>query len=45
MSKLNSTEEPNEFFRSFVLSNIGVLERAKSQPEELTYLLKHVNSK
>nr|WP_299384201.1 hypothetical protein [Allomuricauda sp.] len=43
MKKNNRTERPNELFANFVMSNIGVLENAKSEPEKLTELLIRTN--
>ena len=43
MKKNNRTEKPNEFFSSFIVSNIGIMERAKNEPEKLTEFINRTN--
>ena len=44
MKKNNRTEKPNEIFTSFIISNIGIMEKAKTQPEKLTEFIIRTNS-
>jgi len=44
MKKNNRTEKPNEFFASFILNNIGIIETAKTQPKKLTELINRTNN-
>lgn len=43
MKKNNRTEEANEIFASFIVSNIGIMERAKTEPESLTEFINRTN--
>ena len=44
MKKNNRTEKPNEIFVSFVVSNIGIMEKAKTEPEKLTEFINQTNN-
>ncbi len=44
MRKNNRAEKPNEIFSSYILSNIGILERAKTDPEKLTEFINQTNN-
>ncbi len=44
MKKNNWTEIPNEFFSSFIVSNIGIMEKAKTEPEKLTEFINRTNN-
>lgn len=43
MKKNNRAEEPNELFNNFVLNNIGIIEIAKTDPDQLTEFLIRIN--
>ncbi|WP_460546212.1 hypothetical protein [Echinicola sediminis] len=45
MKKNNRTERPYDIFANFILSNIGILEKAKTEPEKLTELINRTNNK
>ncbi len=44
MKKNNRTEKPNEIFASFIVSNIGVMEKAKTEPKKLTEFINRTNN-
>ena len=44
MKKNNRSEKPNEIFTSFILSNIGIMEKAKTEPEKLTEFINRTNN-
>ena len=44
MKKNNRTEKPNEIFKSFILNNIGIIEKAKTNPKNLTNLINRINN-
>jgi len=44
MKKNNRTVEPNEIIASFIVNNIGIMEKAKSEPEKLTELINKTNN-
>ena len=44
MKKNNRTEKPNEIFASFIISNIGIMEKAKTEPEKLTEFINRTNN-
>ncbi|RZN84776.1 MAG: hypothetical protein EVB11_01615 [Winogradskyella sp.] len=44
MKEFNRTEKPNEVFTSFVVSNVGILEKAKTEPEKLTEFINRTNN-
>ena len=44
MKKNNRTEKPNEIFASFIVSNIGIMEKAKTEPEKLTEFINRTNN-
>lgn len=44
MKKNNRTEKPNEILTSFIINNIGILEKTKTQPEKLTEFINQVNN-
>ena len=44
MKKNNRTEKPNEIFTSFIVSNIGIMEKAKTEPEKLTEFISRTNN-
>ena len=43
MKKNNRSEKPNVIFTSFILSNIGIMEKAKTEPEKLTEFINRTN--
>jgi len=44
MKKNNRAVAPNEIFTSFVVNNIGTLEKAKTEPETLSELINQTNN-
>jgi len=44
MMKNNRTEKPNDIFKNFIGNNVGIIEKAKTQPEKLTEFINGVNS-
>ncbi len=44
MKKNNRTEKPNGIFASFIVSNVGIMEKAKTEPEKLTELINRTNN-
>ncbi len=44
MKKNNWTEKPNEFITSFIVSNIGIMEKAKTEPKKLTEFINRTNN-
>ena len=43
MKKNNRTEKPNEIFTNFIISNIGIMEKAKTEPKKLTEFINRTN--
>ena len=44
MKKNNRTKKPNEIFVGFIISNIGIMEKAKTEPEKLTEFINRTNN-
>ncbi len=44
MKKNNRTEKPNEIFTSFIINNIGIMEKAKTEPEKLSEFINRKNN-
>ena len=44
MKKNNRTEKPNEIFVGFIISNIRIMEKAKTEPEKLTEFINRTNN-
>ena len=43
MKKNNRTKKPNEIFASFIVNNIGIIEKAKTEPKKLTEFINRTN--
>ena len=43
MKKNNRTKKPNEIFASFIVNNIGIIKKAKTEPKKLTEFINRTN--
>lgn len=44
MKKNNRTVKPNDIFASFIVNNIGIMEKAKTEPKKLTEFINRTNN-